>query len=76
MKNIIETIIKDLAAANFNHYPSDYTPQNSNYAMSELAKGYWENRTIEEVERDEQAGVTIEDYETWVIETISAKIEA
>jgi hypothetical protein len=32
----------------------------------ELAKGYWELRIDDEIERDTKAGVTFADYEIWV----------
>lgn len=43
----------------------------------EVAKGYYDNRAEFEVERDEQAGVTAQDYENWILDELAeqAKIE-
>jgi hypothetical protein len=74
----IETIIKDLAKQAFNSYPEVYNsefPEKCAESISELAKGYWDNRTEDEIERDENAGVDVNDYERWCAAAYEATIE-
>lgn len=65
----IEQIIRDLFKQNYELYPENY----SNYVpdavetAKQTARGYWDMRTEEEEKRDQTAGVTLQDYETWVV---------
>jgi hypothetical protein len=40
----------------------------------EVAKGYWAERNEDEIERDEKAGVTENDYVEWVMAELSELI--
>ena len=42
----------------------------------EVAKGYWAERTEDEIERDEKAGVTEIDYVEWIMAELSEIIPA
>lgn len=73
MKTYIEQIIKELATQNFNSYPESYPVENgfatdeASSAAQDLARSYFENRTENDVERDETNGVTETDYVEWVM---------
>lgn len=41
----------------------------------DVAKGYWSERTPDEIERDEKAGVTEIDYVEWVMTELSSLID-
>lgn len=68
MKYSIAYTIKELFRRDYNlqpeHYP-DTLVDSINSALM-VAKGYWENRTEEEMIRDAKAGVNLADYENWV----------
>lgn len=79
-KQQIEQIIKDLARDNFNLYSEQYELKNglatseATETAQDLAINYYDNRTNEEIERDEDENITQIDYvnfvmaefETWV----------
>lgn len=82
-KEDIETIIRDLFKQNFNAYPDHYLLTPSGLMSSEgttqaqeVAKGYWNERNEDEIERDEKAGVTEIDYVEWVMAELSELIPA
>lgn len=75
-KKNIEQIIRELFKDNYRAYPSDYDFSNDNGQQARLnarsvANEYWDNRQDDEVVRDEQAGVTKEDYVKWVMAELS-----
>ena len=69
----IQSIIRDLAIDNFNAYPECYPTSLNQECLDNLdllAESYWDNRTEEEIKRDENAisePVTLEDYKNWVL---------
>ena len=80
MKNV-ERIIKQIATENFKLYPECYPINNNRTAtdeatenVKELAKGYFRERNDFEIERDEKAGITEEDYIEWVKEAFELLI--
>jgi hypothetical protein len=75
-KSNIETIIKELATYNAEAYPESYPfhvegKSEACTGIESLANAYFDNRTEGEVERDEAAGVTIEDYTRWCNEAVN-----
>lgn len=74
----IEQIIRELFRENYRLYPESYTGGAEAMSVAkEVAKGYYDNRAEFEVERDEQAGVTAQDYDNWILDELAeqAKIE-
>lgn len=73
-KQNIEQIIRELFKQNYRLYPESYpdTVVAAVDAAKEVANGYWDNRTEEEEQRDQQAGVTLQDYENWVTAELTA----
>lgn len=72
-KDNIKQIIVALFRDNVNAYPEHYSDsvvEGVETAM-QVAKGYWDNRTEDEFERDEKAGVTAQDYENWVVDELA-----
>jgi hypothetical protein len=69
----IEKIIKELATQNFNRYPESYpivlglVTNEAAETAQDLGKSYYQNRTEDEIERDEMNGVTEIDYVEWVM---------
>jgi hypothetical protein len=75
----IEQVIRELFRQNYSLYPDSYsdTPSAAIKSAKTVALGYWDNRTDEEIERDEQAEVTDQDYENWVVsELVNLKKES
>jgi uncharacterized protein YijF (DUF1287 family) len=72
-KQNIEQIIRELFKDNYRSYPEQYfdSPEQSISTARYVAKGYWANRTDEEIERDEKAQVTESDYVEWVLVELS-----
>lgn len=68
-KQNIEQIIRDLFRQNFTYYPHDYsgTIVVAIDAAKVTAKGFWDVRTEDEEQRDQEADVTLQDYENWVV---------
>lgn len=65
----IEQIIRDLFRQNFSLYPESY-PDSITEAIDTAkvtAKGFWDVRTEDEEQRDQEADVTLQDYESWVV---------
>lgn len=64
----IQTIIRDLFRDNYRANPDSYPSQVGDAVRLALltAKGYWENRTEDEMIRDAKANVNLADYENWV----------
>lgn len=82
-KEHIEQIIRDLFRQNYNAYPESYTltedglmSEEGTICAQDNAKGYWATRTPDEIERDEQAGVTQIDYVEWVMAELGDLIPA
>lgn len=73
MKEHIERIIKDLAYDNFVIFPEMYpinngeTTKEALYNLRDLASNYYENRTNNEISRDEQYGITEKHYHDWCL---------
>jgi hypothetical protein len=68
----ISQIIRSLFRDNYRLYPETY-PNNIGPAIDaakETAKGYWDNRTPEEEQRDAEAHVTLQDYEKWCVDEL------
>lgn len=71
----VKQIIQELASENFEIYPESYPIEDNEFSyeaaenMQELAKGYWDNRDENEIERDSDLGITLEDhYYVWICE--------
>lgn len=73
-KQNIEQIIRELFRQNYRLYPESYpdTVVAAVDAAKEVAKGFWDNRTMEEELRDAKALVTLQDYEQWVTAELTA----
>lgn len=80
-KSNVETIIKELAKENARLYPESYPIENGEFTneactnFCELAKQYFDNRTEEEIERDETCStfpIDLEDYAKWCGEAINS----
>ena len=81
MKTTIERIIKDLAYDNFKMY-ADMYPFFEGFATEEaidnvetLARNYYDVRSEQEVERDEQYEITEQDYINWCKQALYNHIE-
>jgi len=80
VKSNIENIIWDIASENAAMYPENFEISNGEFTeeattnMLVAAKGYFDNRTDSEIERDEDADVTLEDYAEWTKKAISHTI--
>jgi glucose-6-phosphate dehydrogenase assembly protein OpcA len=74
----IEKIIRELFRQYYNANEGQSFPienglmsEEGTINAQEVAKGYWAERNEEEVERDEQAGITEIDYVEWVMAELS-----
>lgn len=72
-KENIKQIVQELFRENYRLYPESYPVASDRQlklegamAAEDVAKGYWKERTELDIERDEQAGVTEQDYISWV----------
>lgn len=64
----IKQVICELFRENVRLYPEDYEVHADAVNMAkESAKGYWDNRNEMEIERDNEAQVTLQDYESWCL---------
>jgi hypothetical protein len=64
----ISQIIRELFRENVRLYPEDYKVHADAINMAkESAKSYWDNRNEIEIERDNEAKVTLQDYESWCL---------
>ena len=77
-KDNVEQIIRELFRQNFNLYPESYPMHDDGRATNEasenvadVAKGYYANRTEDEVLRDEELNITEIDYVEWCMEEFS-----
>lgn len=72
-KQNVEQIIRDLAKANFNLYPENFEIDNmlstemATLEAQELSNMYWDNRTDNEIKRDDNLGIIKTDYQDWVM---------
>jgi 6-pyruvoyl-tetrahydropterin synthase len=74
----VKQIIQELARQNYNLYSDgfSYNPKGGALTQEEkgiaeaVAKGFWDNRTEDEIERDETLEITSEDYRHWVVESV------
>lgn len=72
-KQNVKQTIQELAGQNFNLYPEMYKPVNglateeSILTAQQVAISYWEHREEDEIERDEDLGITKIDYVDWVM---------
>lgn len=73
-KQNIEQIIRELFRQGYYTYRENYPKDNLKAinTTKEIAKMSWDNRTEDEIERDEQAGVTLQDYEQWCVAELTA----
>jgi len=80
MKTQIERIIKDLAYDNFKTYADMYptfegkATEEATSNVKQLASNYYDNRTNEDIDRDEQYNVAEEDYQKWCLEAFKNHI--
>lgn len=72
-KENIKQIIQGLFRENYHLYPNSYPVASDGQlklegamAAQDVAINYWKERTELDIERDEQAGVTEQDYVQWV----------
>jgi hypothetical protein len=78
----IQQIIRELFRQYYNANEGESFPLTETGLMSEegtinaqeVAKGYWAERNEDEIERDEKAGVTENDYVEWVMAELSELI--
>ena len=77
----VQSIIRDLAYANFNMYPECYplnedgaATDEASMAVQDLASNYYDNRQEAEIERDEELGITETDYVEWCMAAFSNHI--
>lgn len=70
----IAQIIRNLFRDNYNAYPDSYPDSliEAVEAAKETAKGYWDNRTPDEEQRDAEAQVTLQHYESWCIDELAS----
>lgn len=70
----VSQVIRELFRQNYTLYPSSYSDNIGPAidAAKETAKGYWDNRTPEEERRDRNALVTLQDYENWCVDELTA----
>lgn len=69
IKQIVQELFRENYYAYTEHYPVASDGQlklEGAMAAQDVAKGYWKERTELDIARDEQAGVTEQDYVTWV----------
>jgi hypothetical protein len=71
-RETVEQTVQELAKGSFNSHPEDYELDENNLCTNEcaenilgLAKAYYDTRTDEEVERDEQLEISLENYASW-----------
>lgn len=76
-KQNIETIIRELFRQGYNAYRESYPDQIMEAIKTArvTAAGYWGTRTPEEEQRDKEAGVTLRDYEYWVVAELKEQKE-
>lgn len=80
-KNNVETIVRELASENFNLYPESYPIENgiatdeASENAQDLGSRYFEVRTENEIERDQELGITEIDYVEWVMEEFGAWVQ-
>lgn len=67
-KHQIESLIRGYVRKNFIHEPKVFPSDLMNILKlaKELANGYWEHRTMHEIDRDAEVNVTLDDYYIWV----------
>lgn len=72
-KHNIEETIRYIFRDNFKSYPENYPDSivESIDAAKIVSKGYWDVRIEDEIQRDEQAGVTAQDYDNWVVSELT-----
>lgn len=77
----ISQIVRELFRDNYNLYPESYPltegglmSEEGKICAQEVARGYWDVREEAEIERDEKAGVTENDYIEWVMSALSGLI--
>lgn len=57
--------IQELLRDNVRLYPAQYTPVNHQETAATVAVGYYDNRTEQEIERDAELEITVQDYMVW-----------
>jgi hypothetical protein len=69
----IQQVVRDLFRQNYKLYPESYADSvvEAVTTAKEVAKGYWDNRTEEEEQRDAEAQVTLQDYENWCVQELT-----
>lgn len=77
----VKTIIKELATQNFDSYPQDYKIEDGKATeetainILSLAENYWDHRSDDEIERDENLNLDKEDYAVWCEEAFRDWLE-
>lgn len=59
--------IQELLRDNIRLYPAQYTPETYQDTAMTVAIGYYENRTEQEIERDAELEITVQDYIDWCL---------
>lgn len=64
----IQNIIETLALQNMNLYPEDWNVDLKDvmFFVENIAEEYWESRTEQEIKRDENAEISLQDYKRWI----------
>jgi len=69
--------VEELFRDNLRLYPEMYPADNleeSNATAERVAKGYWENRTDDEIENDTENGITESDYVSWCKKEVNQRL--
>lgn len=70
-KQNVEQIIKELFADYYRLCPESYIAEKGAiYAANEWAESMFDNRTENEIERDDSLNITLSDYHEWATEKI------
>lgn len=77
-KQNIEQIIRELFRQGYNAYRESYPDQIEEAIKTAkvTAAGYWGTRTPDEEQRDQRAGLTLRDYEEWIVAELSELMQA